>query len=69
MGAVSFMDNDLKVEYMLARVLYERFCDYKQFTPRKQPYVDPAMLDYASLAVEYLGYDDDAIVRLEERVK
>lgn len=65
---VSDMNEDMKVNYMLARVLYERFCEYKGFKQRPQPYVDPAMLDYASIAVQYLGYDSVAVSKLEERL-
>ena len=63
------MDEETQVQYMLARVLYERFCEFKKFTPRDEPYVDPAMLDYASIAVDMLGYDQNSIDRLERRIR
>ncbi len=63
------MNDELKVQYLMGRVLYERFCEFKGFKPRPQPYSDPAMLDYAVLAVDMLGYDDSSIEKLQEKVK
>lgn len=56
------------VTALMARVMYLRWCEHKGFEPRPYPYADAGSTDYAHTAIEYLGYDDDAIEALRERV-
>lgn len=50
-------DND--VVLALGRRLYESFCEVKGWTPHPAPYVDAGALRSASIAVKFLGYEDD----------
>ena len=54
-----------EVRYLLGRELYMNLCEHKGFKPRPHPYIDPAMNEYANIAVNMLGYDDEAIARLK----
>jgi len=51
---------------LLARRMYRQLCDFKNVEPWKYPYVDSGSIDYATLAVEYLGFSEDSIVKLED---
>ena len=51
---------------LLARRMYRQLCDFKGVEPWKYPYVDSGSIDYATLAVEYLGFSEDSIVKLED---
>jgi hypothetical protein len=55
-----------EVKYLLGRELYMNLCKHKGFEPRPQPYIDPAMNEYANIAVNALGYDYAAIKKLRE---
>jgi hypothetical protein len=59
---------DAYVKELLARVMYMQWCRFKSFDPRPYPYSDAGSRDYASIAVDILGYDDDVIKDLEEVV-
>jgi hypothetical protein len=48
--------------------MYLQFCKHKGFDPRPYPYADDAGRDYATVAINYLGYDDHAIKLLEDEV-
>lgn len=66
------MGNDMEtqaVTALMARVMYLRWCEFRNFEPRPYPYADAGSMDYAATAIEYLGYDDEAIEALRERVK
>ena len=56
---------ELEVRYLLGRKLYMNLCEHKGFKPRPHPYIDTAMNEYANIAVNMLGYDDEAIARLK----
>jgi hypothetical protein len=56
---------DLYVKQLLARIMYLQWCKYKGYTPRTFPYVDAGSRDYAGIAVDTLGYDDDSIAEME----
>lgn len=60
--------NDFYAHSLLARAMYLQFCKHKGFDPRPYPYADDAGRDYASVAISYLGYDDDSIKLLEDEV-
>jgi hypothetical protein len=46
--------------------MYRQLCDFKGIDPWKYPYVDSGSIDYANLSIEYLGYTDDSINKLED---
>lgn len=56
------------VQQMLARAMYLSWCKYKKVTPKPGLYADSGSLDYASVAIDMLGYDDEAIDRLKEAI-
>jgi len=60
---------DLYVKQLLARIMYLQWCKYKNYTPRAFPYVDAGSRDYAGIAVDTLGYDDQAITELENMLE
>ena len=60
------VDEELAVVALLARALYLNYCQVKGYTPNAKPYVPAWAIDYANVAVLYLGYDDDAIDALKE---
>lgn len=51
---------------LLARRMYRQLCDFKGIDPWKYPYVDSGSIDYANLSIEYLGYTEDSINKLED---
>lgn len=57
---------DAYTTQLLARVMYHKWCDYKNVTPRPYPYADAGSQDYAATAVEMLGYDDDGVAYLRD---
>ncbi len=60
---------DREVVAGLARLLYMVYCERKNFAPNPAPYVPAWALDYARVAVVWLGYDElaaDAIVAVGE---
>lgn len=52
---------DYFTKQLLSRVMYHKWCDYKNVTPRPYPYADAGSQDYASTAVDMLGYDDASV--------
>jgi hypothetical protein len=60
--------NDFYAHSLLSRAMYLQFCKHKGFDPRPYPYSDDAGRDYATVAINYLGYDDHAIKLLEDEV-
>ena len=58
-------DNRTYVKMLLARAMYHKRCEFKKVDPFKFPYTDPGSLDYAAIAIDLLGYDDDGITELE----
>ena len=60
---------DAYVAQLLGRVMHHSWCDHKNSTPRKYPYVDAGSQDYANIAVRMLGYDEDAISELEAELR
>ena len=62
------MDEEVIVQQMLARAMYLSWCKYKKVEPRAGMYADAGSLDYASVAIDMLGYDDEAIDRLKEAI-
>jgi len=60
------MTDEMMVKYLLSRRMYLSLCKHKGFEPRPQPYVDPAMMEYAHIAVEALGYDEEVLDDLEK---
>jgi len=65
MTTTSNQAEESHVIHMLAREMYLRFCEHKAFTPRAAPYADAGCIDYASIAVKFLGWDSIAISQLE----
>lgn len=57
---------DAYVKELLSRLMYLQWCRFKSFDPRPYPYSDAGSREYASLAVDLLGYDDGVIDDLEE---
>ena len=51
---------------LLARRMYLNLCEHKNVKPWDYPYIDRASIDYANLAVDFLGYTDGAIDKLED---
>lgn len=51
-------DEDGAVVRHLARLMYLAYCRRKGDTPYRNGYVPAWALDYAEVAVEFLGYDD-----------
>lgn len=62
------MDEEVIVQQMLARAMYLRWCAFKQVKPKSGMYADAGSLDYAAVAIDMLGYDDEAIDRLKEAI-
>ena len=60
---------DAYVAQLLGRVMHHSWCDHKNSTPRKYPYVDAGSQDYAMIAVRFLGYDDEAVSMLEKELR
>ena len=52
---------DAYVTGLLARAMYLRYCEHKGFQPSPGAYADPGSWDYAKVAVDALGYDQNAI--------
>ena len=52
---------DAYVTGLLARAMYLRWCEDKGFDPRPGNYADAGSIDYAKVAVDILGYDQNAI--------
>lgn len=46
----------------LARLMYLAYCRRKGDTPYRDGYVPAWALDYAEVAVGFLGYEDDVLV-------
>lgn len=63
---ISNVAEDAYVTGLLARAMYLRWCEHKGFDPRPGMYADAGSMDYATVAVDILGYDDQAIARLLE---
>jgi hypothetical protein len=57
---------DAYVKELLARLMYLQWCRHKAFDPRPFPYSDAGSKDYASVAVDVLGYDAEAVSDLED---
>lgn len=51
---------------LLARAMYHKWCEFKNFPPKRFPYVSDGSIDYADTAIEMLGYDDESITIMEE---
>jgi len=60
------MNKDMMVTYKLSRKMYLSLCEHKGFKPREEPYIDHAMMVYAKIAVDTLGYDDVVLRQLNE---
>jgi hypothetical protein len=62
------VNEEMMVQQMLARAMYLRWCSYKKVDPRPGMYADAGSLDYAGVAIDLLGYDDEALDRLKEAI-
>lgn len=49
------------VVHFLARKFYNAYCDVHGRRPYRDGYVPAWALDYAEIAVEVLGFDDDVV--------
>lgn len=50
------------IVHKLARRMYLRYCEANGKRPFRQPgYAPPWALDYAEVAVDFLGYDEDMV--------
>lgn len=58
-------DTRLYARLLLSRAMYHKWCSFKNVKPRPWPYVDAGSQDYAAVAIDLLGYDDDGINELE----
>lgn len=54
---------------LLARLMYLRLCTYKGYEPRGGMYADAGSRDYADLAIDVLGYDDESVVEMEKALE
>lgn len=43
----------------LGRVLYLHYCEHRKFDPKPVPYVPGWAVDYARVAIDVLGFDED----------
>ncbi len=50
-----------RVEHMLARQMYLRYCNHRKSEPNRAPYVPAWAGPYAAIATTYLGWDEEAI--------
>ncbi len=64
MQTISDVAEDAYVTGLLARAMYLRWCEHKGFDPRAGMYADAGSMDYARVAVDILGYDQNAIDHL-----
>jgi hypothetical protein len=55
---------DAYVTSLVARAMYLRWCEHKGFNPKPGMYADAGSMDYARVAVDILGYDQNAIDHL-----
>lgn len=55
-------EQDRAVVRHLARLMYLAYCRRKGDTPYRDGYVPAWALDYAEVAVNFLGYEDDVLV-------
>lgn len=54
-----------QVIHVLARKMYLAFCEKKGWDPHPFPYVDNSSIQYATIAVGYLGFEDDVDLSVE----
>ena len=66
MQTISDVAEDAYVTGLLARAMYLRWCEHKGFDPKPGMYADAGSMDYARVAVDILGYDQNAIDHLLE---
>lgn len=59
---------DAYAHQLLARAMYHKWCKHHARTPRPWPYADAGSMDYAATAIDLLGYDDEAIVVIEDQL-
>lgn len=64
MQTISDVAEDAYVTGLLARAMYLRWCEHKGFNPKPGMYADAGSMDYARVAVDILGYDQNAIDHL-----
>jgi len=55
--------NDQAVVRHLARLMYLAYCRKRGESPFREGYVPAWALDYAEVAVDFLGYEDDVLSR------
>ena len=60
---------DTYVRGLLARLMYLRLCSFKGYEPRGGMYADAGSRDYADLAIDVLGYDDESVVEMERTLE
>lgn len=53
----------------VGRLIYLQYCGHKHFDPKPLPYVPGWAVDYARVAVDALGFDDDAFNDLMEQAQ
>lgn len=61
-------NEDTQVIGALARVFYIDYCTNGNLEPNPAPYVPRWAVSYARLAVDALGYDDEAVDYLKGKV-
>lgn len=66
MQTISDVAEDAYVTGLVARAMYLRWCEHKGFNPKPGMYADAGSMDYARVAVDILGYDQNAIDHLLE---
>lgn len=55
-------DRDIdRVRDVLAQRMYQAWCQHTGNPPRRAGYVPPQFLDYADVAVDFLGVPDDLV--------
>lgn len=55
-------DRDIdRVRDVLAHRMYQAWCQHTGNPPRRAGYVPPQFLDYADVAVDFLGVPDDLV--------
>jgi hypothetical protein len=53
---------------MLARAMYVHYCGEKSFDPYSAPWVPRWASDYARIAVEAYGFDDEGVQELSHEL-
>ena len=62
---MSTLKDETYITNLMARRMYIEWCNYKQVEPRPWPYSGDNFRAYANLTLNYTGWDDETIPKLE----